>query len=617
MIFYFHIAIIGSPLSPLTYKSDKNIETGSVVQVKLRNKLVDGVIYSQCEKPKFSCEQVENILDFKFSQKYMKIIKFISQYYICSIGEAVKLFWGQGLTFYFYSKRKKSTPDPLDIKLSKEQQKAYEFVSSHPLSLLFGDTGSGKTEIYMKILEDTINQNKNAIFLMPEISLTPQMQKRLKEKFGSFVEIWHSKITKKSKEKILEKISTGEVKIIAGARSSLFVQMPDLGLIIVDEEHDDSYKASNRPRYHARDLAIYMGKVLGAKVLLGSATPSLTSYYKFPYFRLKETFFDTKKSLVFHKEREGISDEVFDEISLALKQNHQAIIFLPTRANYKYLTCFDCGKFVECPFCSVGMSIHKEKNALRCHYCNYLERIPAKCPSCQSEHLRTNRIGTAQVVDELSEKFPQKNFMKFDRDEITTHAKLKKILKSFNDGDIDVLVGTQMLSKGHDYHDIRLAVIFGIDTILAMADFRSREKALSLLLQVAGRSGRKGEGNVIIVSNNEEFFSHYLDDYERFLKDELSYRKDLYPPFRKLMKIMIADKNKQKALEMLDTLRECLENKTEVEVVGFGEAPIAKIASKFRFQVLLRSNSTKALLKIAHQCKCKGCEIDIDPIQFS
>ncbi len=207
--------------------------------------------------------------------------------------------------------------------------------------------------------------------------------------------------------------------------------------------------------------------------------------------------------------------------------------------------------------------------------------------------------------------------MKFDRDEVTTQTKLKKILKSFNDGEIDVLVGTQMLSKGHDYHDIRLAVIFGIDTILAMADFRSRERALSLLLQVAGRSGRKGEGKVIIVSNNEEFFSHYIDDYEKFLKDELAYRKELYPPFKKLMKIMIADKSKQKALKILDNLRECLENKTDIEVVGFGESPIAKIASKFRFQVLLRSNSTKALLKVAHQCKCKGCEIDIDPIQFS
>ena len=504
-----------------------------------------------------------------------------------------------------------------DIQLSAQQQRAYDFVSSHPLSLLFGDTGSGKTEIYMKILEDTINAQKSAIFLMPEISLTPQMQKRLKEKFGDLVAIWHSKITKKRKEKIIHGLENGEIKIIAGARSSLFVPIPNLGTIIVDEEHDDSYKASNRPRYHARDVAIYMGKVLGARVVLGSATPSLSSYHKFPFFRLKETFFETQKSIVFQKEEEGISEWILQELSNTLAQNHQAIIFLPTRANYKYLTCFECGKFVECPFCSVGMSIHRDRNALRCHYCNYMERIPQVCPSCKSEKLKTNRIGTAQVVAQLSEQFKDKRFVKFDRDEITTQTKLKKILKEFNDREIDVLVGTQMLSKGHDYHDIRLAVVFGIDTILAMADYKARERALSLLLQVAGRSGRRGEGKVIVQSNNADFFSHYIDDYEKFLQDELHYRKDLYPPFTKLMKILISHKSKQKALGILDALQNCLQDASDIEVVGFGEAPIAKIASKFRFQVLLRATSTKALLQIAHKCKCKECEIDIDPVQFS
>ncbi|HHD83406.1 MAG TPA: primosomal protein N', partial [Campylobacteraceae bacterium] len=445
-----------------------------------------------------------------------------------------------------------------DIALSAKQQQAYDFVRSHETALLFGDTGSGKTEIYMKLLEDVINEGKSAIFLMPEISLTPQMQKRLKKKFGDMVAIWHSKITKKSKEKIIAGIERGEVRILAGARSTLFVPLPDLGAIIVDEEHDDSYKASNRPRYHARDVAIYMGRVLGAKVVLGSATPSLTSYHKFPFFRLRETFFDTQKSIIFTHEEEGISERIMHELSQTLAQNHQAIIFLPTRANYKYLTCIDCGKFVECPFCSVGMSIHRERNALRCHYCNYMQRIPSECPACGGRHLKTNRMGTAQVVMELSEKFPEKRFVKFDRDEVTTQTKLKKILKAFNDHEIDVLVGTQMLSKGHDYHDVRLAVVFGIDTILAQADFRARERAMSLLLQVAGRSGRKGEGKVIVQTANAEFFAHYIDDYEKFLKEELASREGLYPPFRKLMKFMIAHKSKAKALEILERLQVCL-----------------------------------------------------------
>ena len=611
-MFYYHIAIIGSPLSPLTYEHDKFIEIGTLVEVKLRNKLVQGVIYSHCEKPQFVCEKVKAILDLSFNEKYMKIIKFISQYYSCSLGDATKLFIP-------FSKQTPAQTQEIEteIELSTEQQKAFDFVLTHKTSLLFGDTGSGKTEVYMKLFEKMIDEGKSSIFLMPEISLTPQMQKRLKNHFGDMVEVWHSKVTKKRKEQILEGVRSGRVKIVAGARSSLFLPLENIGLIVVDEEHDDSYKASNRPRYHARDTAIYMGQVLGSLVLLGSATPSLTSYHKFPHFRLKGTFFEGSKKIHFIPEAREVSERIFEEVEHVLDAGNQAIIFLPTRANYKYLTCFECGKYVECPFCSVGMSIHLGRNALRCHYCNYVERIPSQCPTCKSESLKSNRIGTSQVVMELSTRFPNKSFFKFDRDEITTETKLKKALKSFNDREIDVLVGTQMLSKGHDYHDIKLVVVFGIDSILAQADFRARERALSLLLQVAGRAGRKGEGKVLVQTSNSEFFEHYMDDYEKFLKDELPYRQGLYPPYKKLMKFLISHKNKYKAKETLDKLQLTLENVNDVEVIGFGEAPINKIANKFRFQVLLRSTSAKALLELAQRCKIANVEIDIDPVSFS
>ncbi len=580
--------------------------------MNLRNKLVQGTIYSQCEKPQFTCEKVNKILDLEFSEKYIKIINFLSQYYACAFGEAVKLFIP-------FQKAQQNSAHHIEtsITLSEDQQKAYTFVLENQTSLLFGDTGSGKTEIYMKLFEKMINDGKSVIFLMPEISLTPQMQHRLKNHFGDLVAIWHSKVTKKRKEAILEGIYSGEIKIIAGARSSLFLPLLDIGLIVVDEEHDDSYKASNRPRYHARDSAIYVGQVLGAKVLLGSATPSLTSYHKFPHFRLKGTFFKGSKEITFVRDGDEIDQSIYDQMHHTMDQAQQAIIFLPTRANFKYLSCISCGKFVECPFCSVSMSIHLEKNAMRCHYCNYLERIPKNCPSCNSDALKSSRIGTAQVVEEFSNHFPTKRFMKFDRDEITTERKLKSVLKSFNDKEIDVLVGTQMLSKGHDYHDIKLVVILGIDTVLAMADFRARERALSLLLQVAGRVGRRESGKVIIQTNNREFFERYLDDYGLFLDEELAYREGLYPPFKKLMTFLISHKSKQKAREILEKLQECLVYTPEVEVVGFGEAPIAKIASKYRFTVLLRSDSPKALLALAAKCKMPNVEIDIDPVSFA
>ncbi len=584
---------------------------GTLVEVKLRNKLVKGITYSQCEKPQFKCEKVENISENFYHDKYLKIISFLSQYYSCSLGDAANLF-----TPFMQSESQKQTVT-IDIVLSNAQQEAYDFILNNDTSLLFGDTGSGKTEIYMKLFERMINDGKTAIFLMPEISLTPQMLLRLKEKFGDLVAIWHSKITKKKKETILDGIRNGEIKIIAGARSALFLPLENIGLIVVDEEHDDSYKSAQRPRYHARDVAVYMGKVLGSKVLLGSATPSLTSYQKFPTFRLKGTYHDSAKEYLFEYHDSEVTEYMIEEINKSMEGKKQVIVFLPTRANFKYLSCHDCGAYVECPYCSVGMSLHLEKNALVCHYCNFTERIAQICPSCKKEDMRVGRIGTAEVVNVLSEVYHDKQIAKFDRDEITTETKLKKVLKSFNDKEIDILVGTQMLSKGHNYLGVDLAVVIGMDTILSQPDFRAREKAMSLLLQIAGRSGRKGEGRVLIQTQNREFFERYLEDYELFLKEELEFREGLYPPFKKLMKVQISGKYKNKTMEEMAGVRDCLEQQEGIEVIGAGEAPIAKIASKFRYQILLRSDSAKLLLEATNRCKSKNCEIDIDPVTFS
>ena len=507
----------------------------------------------------------------------------------------------------------------LDMILSENQTKCYTFLTKHKVSLLFGDTGSGKSEIYFKLFEDAINSGKTCIFLLPEISLTPQMTKRLKDKFGDMIAIWHSKITKKKKAEILENIYTQKVKIVMGARSALFLPLENIGVIVVDEEHDDSYKSNSRPRYNARDMAVFMGGKLGAKVILGSATPSLTSYQKYPYYRLKETFFKASRSFTFIDNANEITPYIADEFSNTLSQEHQAIVFLPTRANYKYLVCLSCGEGIKCPFCSVGMSLHHKINGLKCHYCNYSQALPQVCPSCKESELKASRLGTAQVTKELQELFSLKNIAQFDKDTIKTPTALKNILRDFNDKKIDVLVGTQMLSKGHDYHGVKLVVIFDIDTILSMADFRSRQRALTLLIQVAGRVGRKGEGRVIVQSSNQEFFEGYLSDYENFLKDELLFCRDLYPPYKKLLKLLIAHKNRDKGIALLEKTKNTLnEIKDEdVEVVGYGDAPIEKIANKYRFQILLRSSSSSSLIKIAHKLNITGVEVDIDPINFS
>ncbi len=272
-----------------------------------------------------------------------------------------------------------------------------------------------------------------------------------------------------------------------------------------------------------------------------------------------------------------------------------------------------------CPYCSVGMSLHKEKNALLCHYCGYIEPIPKKCPKCGSSHLSSFRMGTEEVKQRVQKVFPNANIAKFDADAIKNTRELNRVLKEFNDGDIDILVGTQMLSKGHDYSGIALSVVMGIDNILAQNDFRARENALSLAVQIAGRSSRSDRAKVIIQTSNMEFFKKYINDYELFLKDELKYRKELYPPFKKLARVLISHKNEEKAKEIMRETLNCLKQQLQngVEIVGSGEANIKKIASKYRYHILLRSSSSKVLLQTISNCNNPHIEVDIDPISFS
>ena len=338
------------------------------------------------------------------------------------------------------------------------------------------------------------------------------MKKRLEKVFGKSIAIWHWKKKKKKKEEILKGLQEGSIRLIAGARSALFFPYSNLGVIIVDEEHDDSYKSDSKPRFHTKDLSIYMAKKFDLQLVLGSATVSSSSFFKIPFFRLDETYHQTKKYYSFEDSEAKLSLKVIDKITKTIDSGNQLIVFLPTRANFKYQICTTCGKSVECPYCSVSMSLHKNDLALKCHYCGYAQQIPETCPSCHSGIIHNLRVGTAQIEEELKELFPQKVIKRFDRDQIKTNSQLKTILNEFNKGEIDILVGTQMLSKGHDYHNVRLAVVLGIDSILNMNSYKAREKALSLLIQISGRSGRKGEGEVIIQTKNEGFFNHYLNE---------------------------------------------------------------------------------------------------------
>jgi len=609
---YYEISLLKSPLEPLTYQSNQEISIGQKIEVQLqrRVKLVTGVVVKKVSKPTFKCIDIANITNEYFDDIMLQTAKFISQYYVCSLGEALSLY----IPFKDTDIIENNISIQSNIILSDKQTQAFEFCQNHLSSLLFANTGSGKTEIYIKAIEKQLNQNKQAVLLMPEIALTPQMEKRLKKIFNTNVAIWHSKIQKKKKNEIIENLLNGTIKIIAGARSALFLPYKNLGLIVVDEEHDDSYKANNKPRLNVKDISLYMSKKFNIQVILGSATPSLISFSKVPYFRLKETFYKTSKEIIYDNSILGLNDNILKHIEQTLSCNEQIIIFLPTRANFKYQICSSCGKSIQCPFCSVSLSLHKQNAALQCHYCNYTQAIPKNCPYCQSGHIQNFRLGTAEVTTQLQNLFPQHKIQTFDKDSVKTNNTLKKILKDFNDNKIDILVGTQMLSKGHDYHNVTLAVILGIDSILNMTSYKVREKTLSLLIQIAGRSGRNGKGKVIIQTKNQDFFEEFYQkkDYKDFLEDELNIRQDIYPPNVKLAKVIFSHTNPLLAYEQMQIYVKILQNIDEIELIGFKESTIFKIANKYRYEILIRSKNIKKLLSFLHSIDTPLASIDMD-----
>ena len=614
-MFYYELALLKSPLNNLTFQSEEKITLGKKVLIKLkqRKNLDEAVVIKEVEKPTFKCSDIVEITNEYFDEKMQQIASFVSQYYVCSLGEALSVYipFDKNINPIFNEEKFDSK-----IVLSVQQEKAKEFLKDKKQALLFADTGAGKTEVYIKIIEEYLNANKQAILLMPEISLTPQMQKRLEKVFGKSIAIWHSKITKKKKEEILKGLQEGSIRLIAGARSALFLPYSNLGVIVVDEEHDDSYKSDSKPRFHTKDLSIYMAKKFDLQLVLGSATVSSSSFFKIPFFRLDETYHQTKKYYSFEDSEANLSLKVIDKITKTIDSGNQVIVFLPTRANFKYQICTTCGKSVECPYCSVSMSLHKNDLALKCHYCGYTQQIPDTCPSCHNGIIKNLRVGTAQIEEELKEIFPTKIIKRFDRDQIKTNNQLKTILNEFNKGEIDILVGTQMLSKGHDYHNVRLAVVLGIDSILNMNSYKAREKALSLLIQISGRSGRKGEGEVIIQTKNEEFFNHYLNEsnYKEFLESELEFRQELYPPFLKMAKVTFSHANGIKIKDEMDYFVKLLKDNKNIEVVGFGQSPIFKMANKYRYEILLRSSNIKALLNALHSIQSPNASIDMDTI---
>ncbi|HEX8356594.1 MAG TPA: primosomal protein N' [Segetibacter sp.] len=513
----------------------------------------------------------------------------------------------------------------IDFELSAAQKAAAEEVrvvlKSKPVCLLKGVTSSGKTQIYITLIEQYIKEGKQVLYMLPEIALTAQIIRRLQKFFGGYIAIYHSKFNPNERVEIWNKIKTGETKVVLGARSSLFLPFKELGLIIVDEEHDSSYKQQEpAPRYHGRDSAIYYASLFNAKVLLGSATPSIESYFnaqsgKYGLVNLSERFgnvqmpsiqlVDVKTIITQNKGKVILSPQLTEAIQQALLQKKQVILFQNRRGYSPYQICGTCGWIPQCENCNVSLTYHKAKNKLQCHYCGTSYPLVLTCAACGSHNFMQKNFGTEKIEETLVETFPEAKVARMDYDSIRGKHDHDALIKLFEQQRIDILAGTQMVVKGLDFEHVSLVGIIDADGILNFTDFRVNERAFQLMEQVSGRAGRRNEqGTVIVqVSNTHhpvlKFVQHH--NYEELYAFEIENRKNFfYPPFSRIIQITCKHKDKVIAEEAANILGQFLHEKYSAFVSGPAEPPVNRVRNQYLFELLLKLPKDAEMLQ---QCK--------------
>ena len=536
--------------------------------------------------------------------------------------------------------------------LSEIQQKAYEeiqlgFAEKKPV-LLKGITGSGKTHIYFQLIKDCIQQGKQTLYLLPEIALTTQIIRKLRATFGDKIGIYHSRFSNNERVEVWQKIQHQKYDVVIGARSALMLPFAHLGLIIVDEEHDTSYKQQDpAPRYHARDSAIYLANQAEANIVLGSATPSVESYYnaKQNKYKLVELaarfgegklpaihFIDSKKEQV-EKRMKGIfSQTLIDEIQKSIQAKKQVILFQNRRGYSPFLQCTTCGWVPQCKYCDVSLTYHKVTDQLHCHYCGSKSPIIKICLACGGNRILAKSFGTEKIEEEIKQQFPNARVQRFDWDAMRTKNKYQEIIRLFEKQEIDILVGTQMVVKGLDFEHVNLVGVLNADSLLSYPDFRVNERVFQLLEQVSGRAGRKdGDGNVFIQAykvNNPTLLKVQEHDFENFFLEELAGRKDFqYPPFTRLIKITLKHRDQKTVLDAAQKLGLDLAELPKTILFGPAEPPIARVRNLFIQEILLKINRDSehvkliksvlkekiSMLNITKNFSTVNVQVDVDP----
>lgn len=533
------------------------------------------------------------------------------------------------------------------LTLTEEQENAIAPVLAsieedrHEVFLLYGVTGSGKTEIYLQSIQEVLGKGKEAIVLVPEISLTPQMVTRFKERFGDLVAVMHSGLSAGEKYDEWRKIQRKEVKVVVGARSAIFAPFENIGIIIIDEEHETSYKQEENPRYHARDVAIHRAKNYNCPVVLGSATPSLESFaraQKGRYTllslpkRMNNQALPTVEIVDMREElrtgnRSMFSVKLFEKLKDRIEKKEQTVLFLNKRGHSSFVMCRDCGYVMNCPHCDITLTYHRYNEQMKCHYCGHEDRVPVICPECDSEHIRYFGTGTQKVEEELHKLLPEARVIRMDVDTTGRKGSHEKLLTAFQEGQADILLGTQMIAKGLDFPNITLVGVLSADTMLHLPDFRASEKTFQLLTQVSGRAGRHQlPGEVVIQTYTPEHYSIELagsQDYDRFYQQEMMVRKvHQYPPFYYLSLVTVSHEDLMKAVSVTEKIAKFISSRLSREAVVLGPvaSPIPRINDRYRYQCLIKykkepelNNALKGILDHYQQeMGSAGLQISVD-----
>jgi primosomal protein N' (replication factor Y) (superfamily II helicase) len=655
---YWLLAVNAPITQTLTYSSDIEIAIGSHVSVQLgkANRKAAAVVLSKTTKPDYETKDILTVEEHPpLNATYISWLQWVADYYKHPVGQVASLFFPSLKKETNRTSKKKSIiPDleKVDPAILTPIQKAAAdqiHLNNFQVYLLFGITGSGKTEVYMERFDECLRDGKQGLFLLPEISLTPQLIYRFAKRFGTELAVIHSQLTDRERTTQWWRILNGEAKILIGARSALFCPIPNLGLIVVDEEHEGSYKQEEKLKYHARDAAIVLAQKSNIPIVLGSATPSLETWYnavqgKYTLLKLEQRINNSVLPEIYTVDLKQDRDEelpfwlsrvLYEKIADRLNKGEQCALFLNRRGIAPSVVCNQCGEKKDCPNCAVTLTLHS-KSHLHCHYCDYHENYKEYCSECSTGEMIPLGLGTEKIEEDISRLFPVAKIARADRDEIANRESMEILIEDMMGRKTDILIGTQMIAKGLDFPHLSLVAIVLADVGFNIQDFRANERSFQLMTQVSGRAGRHSiKGEVVLQTYNP---SHpvlsYIQnaDYERFAAQDLEFRKELfYPPFSKLACLRIQGIKKPEVGQTAANLRNFLETLIStnpkldsIRILGPSEAPIAKLRGKHRFQILLKAPQAQYLSYLIQQMQNQQALIlagtkvliDIDPVQM-